>query len=329
MASKAVLIASMFFWVAAATAAEGHLYQATLSQSNWRASQDDQFCYLAHGIPYFGVALFAGAADNELQMTLYTRRPPAVAAVAQVVTRRPRWESQDPADLGTTRIWPGPATFRFNHHMSNVFLEALEAGRLPALRFNDWHDQTRTVTVALSQAGFKPAYGQFLHCMAKRAKNPKNETAPPRNLLSRMGYSSPLAASATPVTSAAKTDSGRKVGTPDGQSVRHIYFTFDSAGLSRDSEQELRKLAEELRRDQTVAIVLAVGHTDNVGPSSYNEKLSLRRARSVRAFLADQGVERKRIRISGAGETAPAAPNDNEFDRAANRRVEIRLGGNG
>ncbi len=328
MLPKSVLIASLLFCAAAANAADGHLYQATLSQSDWQASQDDQFCYLAHGIPYFGVALFAGGADNQLQMTLYTRRPPAVEAVAQVVTRRPRWESQDLADLGTTRIWPGPATFRMNHHMSNVFLETLEAGRLPELRFSDWHDQTRTVTVALSQAGFKPAYGQFLQCMAKRTKMPKGETAPPTDLLSRMGYGSLLATSAHPDT-VTKSDNGNTTDTPDDQQVRRIYFTFDSAGLSRDSEQELRKLAKQLRRDQTVAVVLAVGHTDNVGPSSYNDRLSLRRARSVRDFLADQGVDRQRIRISGAGEASPAAPNDNEFDRAANRRVEIRLGGNG
>lgn len=328
--SKTALFLSLLIW-SASSAAGAHVYQASLSQSDWRSSQDDHYCYLAHGIPYFGVALFAGDADNELKMTLYTRRPPAVGGKAQVISRAPAWESHSSRTLGTTRIWPGAATFRFNHHMTNIFLEQLEAGRLPTLRFNDWHDDGRTVSVALSQAGFKPAYDQFLKCMANRTRKPESGSSLPENLLSRMGYGPALQETATPRRgSATQTgkNSDKTAPAQQSQAVQRVYFSFDSAGLDRDSEQQLRKLAKQLRQDQTVAVVLAIGHTDDVGSDSYNRALSRRRADAVRAYLADHGVNAKRIRVSGAGESAPAAPNDNEFDRSENRRVEIRLGAN-
>jgi outer membrane protein OmpA-like peptidoglycan-associated protein len=72
--------------------------------------------------------------------------------------------------------------------------------------------------------------------------------------------------------------------------------------------------------------VLVAGHTDSVGNSDSNLKLSEARAASVRDWLADaSGIPASHFAIQGYGDTRPKASNDTEAGRAANRRVEITL----
>ncbi|WP_297597730.1 OmpA family protein [uncultured Cetobacterium sp.] len=67
------------------------------------------------------------------------------------------------------------------------------------------------------------------------------------------------------------------------------------------------------------------GNTDNTGAYSYNENLSVRRARSVADFLASRGVAPNRITINGYGPNRPIASNATAAGRAQNRRVEIQI----
>ena len=77
-------------------------------------------------------------------------------------------------------------------------------------------------------------------------------------------------------------------------------------------------------RNRTYVDVLA--HTDTVGAPQYNQALSEKRASAVAAFLTRHGVARARIASKGLGESAPLyALDTGETERAANRRVEIRL----
>lgn len=69
------------------------------------------------------------------------------------------------------------------------------------------------------------------------------------------------------------------------------------------------------------------GHTDNVGSDEFNQKLSERRAESVRDFLIKQGVPDGSISARGFGETQPAVSNDNAAGRQQNRRVELVVSG--
>jgi OOP family OmpA-OmpF porin len=73
--------------------------------------------------------------------------------------------------------------------------------------------------------------------------------------------------------------------------------------------------------------VQIVGHTDSIGPSTYNEQLSVRRADSVKDFLVKHGVDPSKITILGMGERSPAAQNSTPEGRAKNRRVIIMLKG--
>jgi OOP family OmpA-OmpF porin len=68
------------------------------------------------------------------------------------------------------------------------------------------------------------------------------------------------------------------------------------------------------------------GHTDSIGSNEYNQKLSERRANSVKNYIIDNfGIDAKRLRAEGFGETRPIADNNTDEGRQRNRRVESVL----
>lgn len=115
---------------------------------------------------------------------------------------------------------------------------------------------------------------------------------------------------------------------PDGILVRiPAAFTFDagSAAVKPQFDATLLEIARTVKSSkQTYVDVLA--HTDTTGTPQVNQALSDKRATAVAGFLAKHGVGRARIASKGYGETAPLYnPDVTEQERAANRRVEIRL----
>lgn len=109
-----------------------------------------------------------------------------------------------------------------------------------------------------------------------------------------------------------------------------VLFAFDRATIRPDAQGVLGKLAEEVRTRFPGAPVRVEGHTDAKGGEDYNQRLSLRRAEAVKAWLvAEGGLEAGRITTRGFGESRPLAPNatpdgrDDPVGRQKNRRVEI------
>ena len=70
-----------------------------------------------------------------------------------------------------------------------------------------------------------------------------------------------------------------------------------------------------------------MGHTDSVGSDAYNQKLSVKRADSVKAYLVSKGIEKNRVYTEGKGEKQPVADNKTAAGRSKNRRVEIEVVG--
>ncbi len=103
-------------------------------------------------------------------------------------------------------------------------------------------------------------------------------------------------------------------------------FDFDSASLKPAGMQQLDDVASKITSNGKVESVKIVGHTDSTGPDSYNQQLSLRRATSVRDYLATKGVDSSLMSISGMGESSPVADNSTRAGRAQNRRVEVTIG---
>ena len=104
------------------------------------------------------------------------------------------------------------------------------------------------------------------------------------------------------------------------------FFDFDKAVLKPDGKAALDDLTSKLQ-GINLEVIIAVGHTDSIGTDSYNQKLSVRRAESVKAYLQSKGVEANRIYTEGKGEKQPVADNKSTAGRAKNRRVEIEVVG--
>ncbi|QEC52000.1 OOP family OmpA-OmpF porin [Anseongella ginsenosidimutans] len=102
-----------------------------------------------------------------------------------------------------------------------------------------------------------------------------------------------------------------------------IQFDFDSAEIRPESYGTLDQLAEELSAGSTN--VALEGHASAEGTESYNQRLSERRANSVKKYLVNAGVDSGILSTSGYGESRPVASNDTEEGRSQNRRVEIKI----
>ena len=104
------------------------------------------------------------------------------------------------------------------------------------------------------------------------------------------------------------------------------FFDFDKSVLTPEGKAKLDDLVSKIK-GVYLEVIIAVGHTDSVGSDAYNQKLSMRRSESVKAYLVSKGVEKNRVYTEGKGEKQPVADNKTKEGRAKNRRVEIEVVG--
>ena len=112
------------------------------------------------------------------------------------------------------------------------------------------------------------------------------------------------------------TDRGVVVNIPD------VLFGFNRSDLTPQALATIQEIAQTVRSagDRSVSVE---GHTDSVGSMSYNQQLSVQRARSVARALEGEGIARSRLFVRGFGEGDPVASNATDAGRARNRRVEV------
>jgi OOP family OmpA-OmpF porin len=133
-----------------------------------------------------------------------------------------------------------------------------------------------------------------------------------------------------------------KPGVPDPNPARHgcpkvvvtdkeikilekIEFEFDKANILPVSDSIIDAVAQTLKDNPDIQLVEVQGHTDNKGGPFYNQKLSELRARAVRDALIKRGIDGKRLKSKGYGQSKPIAPNTTEEGRAENRRVQFQI----
>ena len=118
-----------------------------------------------------------------------------------------------------------------------------------------------------------------------------------------------------------ETDGGQAilVNLPDG-----VTFSTGSFSISPAFQATLDKVAQSLR-DYPNSLVDVYGHTDTVGTTSSNQRLSEERARAVTNYLSNRGVSSSRIRWQGFGETQLKVATGDGVNEPLNRRVEIKI----
>ncbi len=106
--------------------------------------------------------------------------------------------------------------------------------------------------------------------------------------------------------------------------LKNIFFDSGKSTLKPASQKELQNLIDILNQIPTLKIEIS-GHTDNVGSSAFNKKLSERRAKAVVDYLVSKGISADRLTYVGYGEDQPIATNDTPEGRQQNRRTEFKV----
>ena len=105
--------------------------------------------------------------------------------------------------------------------------------------------------------------------------------------------------------------------------LNNIFFDYDKWDLRPESFPELDRLSQVMNANPNMKVEIA-GHTDSRGGDAYNERLSDRRAGSVRGYLVEaRKIDPDRLVSKGYGEKKPVATNDTDEGRQLNRRVEF------
>ena len=104
-----------------------------------------------------------------------------------------------------------------------------------------------------------------------------------------------------------------------------VMFEYNKATIKVDSHQLLKDVATVLTENPKITKVKIEGHTDSDGNDKYNKKLSQQRADAVKDFLVKVGIDANRLEAVGYGEERPAASNDTDEGKEANRRVEFNI----
>ena len=105
-----------------------------------------------------------------------------------------------------------------------------------------------------------------------------------------------------------------------------VLFDTASSTLKPGAREKLARVAGILSTHPDLHIEIE-GHTDSVGGDDYNQRLSERRADSVRSYLLEQKIAPATVEAEGFGESRPVATNDTAAGRQQNRRVELVVSG--
>ncbi len=127
---------------------------------------------------------------------------------------------------------------------------------------------------------------------------------------------------AVPGSLKAKSTTASSESLPNATMRFHILFDPGKTEARPSSLGELNQVVGFMRSNQQVSIEIG-GHTDDLGNTKTNQKVSETRAQAVMNYLIMKGIAAKRITVKGYGESKPVVPNSSPENRQKNRRVEF------
>jgi outer membrane protein OmpA-like peptidoglycan-associated protein len=104
-----------------------------------------------------------------------------------------------------------------------------------------------------------------------------------------------------------------------------LYFIRGSSELAETSKQEVQNIIRQIKKTEPPVVLNIIGHTDATGSKTYNNQLSMDRARAVEAILRSSGSPIEIIRIQSFGENDPLIPTPDGVPEPKNRRVEVMV----
>ncbi len=113
---------------------------------------------------------------------------------------------------------------------------------------------------------------------------------------------------------------GSDSGKIDG--LHTIYFEYDKAGLTAEAKKLLAENLDWMKKNDKATIQVE-GHTDERGSVEYNLALGDRRAKAVRKYLVDSGIDGKRLKVISYGKEKPMVTGDTESAYSKNRRANF------
>lgn len=107
---------------------------------------------------------------------------------------------------------------------------------------------------------------------------------------------------------------------------KSIFFDFDSSNIRPESRILLNETIDYYKHNKNqIKTITTIGNSDSTGNELYNQKLSERRAKEAKKYLAENGVDSKQLEIHSYGSKKPIASNETPEGRSKNRRVDIEI----
>ncbi|EKO3485531.1 OmpA family protein [Vibrio fluvialis] len=272
-----------------AAAAMEKRYVSTPQQSSWQMAINTPLeCQLVHPIPNYGDAVFTSHASKKINLDfeLKMRRPMGDTRNVSLVSMPPAWRPGESADRITNIQFFKQFDGYIGGQTAWALLSELEKGRYPTFSYQDWQSRDQRIEVALSSVLFQPQYNAFSDCVS--------------NLLP--------------------------------YSFEDISFTIlhydrgDSVELNKASQKRLAQIAEYIRYNSDIDLVLVATYTDATDGKNESQSLSEKRAESLQKYFESLGLPADRIQVQGYGKRRPIADNASPIGKDKNRRVVISLG---
>lgn len=140
-----------------------------------------------------------------------------------------------------------------------------------------------------------------------------------------VGQQAPPAPAAAEEFPSPVTEMPKGTEVPVEQAMFLVFFDWDQHSVTAGANDVLDAVAEEVKSRQDIKGLVVVGHADSSGPTAYNEKLSLKRAKAVKTGLVARGVAEDLVRVESRGETDLLVKTPDNVREPANRRAQITL----